>query len=58
MIDLEKARSHLEELGLLSAVAFLDALLERAQRENSTYLDFLMICLKLNLPKGKGEMSR
>ncbi|MGB4197599.1 MAG: hypothetical protein WBJ82_00670 [Tepidanaerobacteraceae bacterium] len=25
MIDLEKARSHLEELGLLNAASFLDA---------------------------------
>jgi hypothetical protein len=30
MIDLEKARSHLEELGLLSAAVFLDALLEKS----------------------------
>ncbi len=49
MIDLEKARSHLEELGLLSAVDFLDALLERAQRENSTYLDFLNALLETEL---------
>lgn len=41
MIDLEKARSQLEELGLLNAVSFLEALLERAQRENTTYLQFL-----------------
>lgn len=49
MIDLEKARSHLEELGLLSAAAFLDALLERAQRENRTYLDFLNNLLETEL---------
>ena len=49
MIDLEKARSHLEELGLLSAVDFLDALLERAQRENSTYVDFLNDLLETEL---------
>jgi DNA replication protein DnaC len=49
MIDLEKARSYLEELGLLSAAAFLDALLERAQRENSTYVDFLNDLLETEL---------
>ncbi|SHM93725.1 IstB transposition helper protein [Caldanaerovirga acetigignens] len=49
MIDLEKARSHLEELGLLSASSFLDALLERAQRQNTTYLDFLNNLLETEL---------
>ena len=41
MIELEKARAHLEELGLSNAAIYLDALLEKAQRENSTYIDFL-----------------
>ena len=31
----------LEELGLSNAAIYLDALLEKAQRENSTYIDFL-----------------
>jgi len=41
MIEFEKARGHLEELGLSNAVVYLDALLEKAQRENRTYIDFL-----------------
>ncbi|RKL62599.1 AAA family ATPase [Thermoanaerobacteraceae bacterium SP2] len=49
MIDLEKARSHLEELGLLNAAAFLNVLLERAQRENSTYLALLNNLLETEL---------
>jgi len=31
----------LQELGLSNAAIYLDALLEKAQRENSTYIDFL-----------------
>ncbi len=49
MIDLEKARSHLEELGLLNAASFLAALLERAQHQNSTYLEFLNDLLETEL---------
>lgn len=49
MVDVEKAKSHLEELGLLSAAGFLDALLERAQRENTTYLEFLNDLLEAEL---------
>jgi len=49
MIDLEKARFHLEQLGLLSTAASLDALLERAQQENRTYLDFLNNLLETEL---------
>mgnify|MGYP000847677671 FL=1 len=41
MVELEKARTHLEELGLSNAAVYLDALLEKAQRENRTYIDFL-----------------
>jgi len=41
MIEFEKARVRLEELGLSNAAIYLDALLEKAQRENSTYIDFL-----------------
>ena len=40
MIEFEKARGHLEELGLSNAVVYLDALLEKAQRENRTYIVF------------------
>lgn len=49
MIELEKAKSNLEELGLLNAAVFLDALLERAQRENTTYLEFLNDLLEAEL---------
>jgi len=41
MMELEKAREYLEELGLSNAAIYLDALLEKAQRENNTYIDFL-----------------
>lgn len=41
--------SHLEELGLLNAGAILDALLERAQRENSMYIAFLNSILEAEL---------
>ncbi len=49
MIDLEKSRLHLEELGLLNAASLLDSLLERAQHKNSTYLDFLNELLETEL---------
>ncbi|MCS3916060.1 hypothetical protein M2349_001201 [Caldanaerobacter subterraneus subsp. tengcongensis MB4] len=38
MIELEKARLHLEELGLLSAASLLDSLLERAQHKTAHIL--------------------
>ncbi|KXG77260.1 Chromosomal replication initiator protein DnaA [Fervidicola ferrireducens] len=49
MIELEKAKSNLEELGLLNAAVFIDALLERAQHENATYIEFLNGLLEAEL---------
>jgi DNA replication protein DnaC len=49
MIELEKAKSNLEELGLLNAAVFIDALLERAQHENDTYIEFLNGLLEAEL---------
>ncbi len=49
MIELEKAKSNLEELGLLNAAVFIDALLERAQHENVTYIEFLNGLLEAEL---------
>lgn len=49
MIDFEKARTHLEELGLSNAASLLDALLEKAQHRNSTYVDFLNDLLEAEL---------
>lgn len=49
MIELEKARAHLEELGLVNAATCLDALLERAQSQNHTYLAFLNELLEAEL---------
>ena len=41
MIELEKVRLLLVELGLSQFAFQLDALLEKAQKENQTYLSFL-----------------
>ena len=41
MVELEKVRLHLVELGLSQLAIQLDSLLENAQRENQTYLSFL-----------------
>jgi DNA replication protein DnaC len=41
MIELEQVRSRLEELGILEGAHALDACLERATREQTTYLGFL-----------------
>lgn len=57
MVDLEKAKFHLEELGLLNAGAILDALLERVQRENSTYIAFLNSILEDKLTDQPASMK-
>ncbi|KYO66714.1 IS21-like element helper ATPase IstB [Thermovenabulum gondwanense] len=49
MIELEKAKSNLEELGLLNAAVFIDAILERAQHANATYIEFLNGLLEAEL---------
>jgi DNA replication protein DnaC len=49
MIELEKAKSNLEELGLLNAAVFIDAILERAQHANATYIEFLNDLLEAEL---------
>ena len=41
MIALEQAREHLETLGLAQAAAVLDARLERASKQETTYVEFL-----------------
>lgn len=41
MIELERARSHLEHLGLAQAAAVLDSRLEAASQHNNSYADFL-----------------
>lgn len=41
MIALEQARDHLETLGLVQAAAVLDARLEHASKQETTYVEFL-----------------
>jgi hypothetical protein len=41
MIELEQARARLEELGIHQGSSILDACLERATREQPTYIGFL-----------------
>lgn len=49
MIELEKVRYHLTELGLNQAAQSLDALLEVAGRSQSTYLSFLDELLEIEI---------
>ncbi len=46
MVELEKVRLQLLELGLSQLAIQLDSLLEKAQRENQTYLSFLSSSLE------------